>query len=75
MRRPPVDPKGWAGAPEAEIEVTPEMIEAGVGVLYRYDGEGEEYWVETIYRKWRVSCRDAAIRKMQVAIPHKDDET
>jgi hypothetical protein len=34
-----VDSKELAGAPEAEIEVTPEMIEAGVDVIIDYSFE------------------------------------
>jgi len=43
------------GAPEDEIEVTPEMIEAGVAILYGYETDtvGEEYWAETIYKAMR----------------------
>jgi hypothetical protein len=34
---PAVDSKGSAGAPEDEIEITPEMIEAGAIALSGYD--------------------------------------
>jgi hypothetical protein len=35
---PSADPAGLAGAPD-EIEITPEMIEAGVPFLFDYDPE------------------------------------
>ncbi len=36
----------------AEIEVTPEMIEAGASVLYGMETAfaGEEFWAEEVYR-------------------------
>jgi hypothetical protein len=40
-----------AGAPEAEIEITPEMIEAGCRELsrYRYDKSNDEEIVRAIF--------------------------
>ena len=37
---------------KAEIEITPEMIEAGTNVLYRMTTHiaDEEYWAEEVYR-------------------------
>ena len=37
---------------DREIEITPEMIEAGASVLYRMElaFAGEEFWAEEIYR-------------------------
>ena len=36
-----------------EIKVTPDMIEAGVSVLYAFDTtyEGENIWAERIFKK------------------------
>jgi hypothetical protein len=39
-----------AGAPEVEIEITPEMIEAGTGELYQDWGETKEEWATRIFR-------------------------
>jgi hypothetical protein len=41
-----------AGAPEDEIEITPEMIEAGVDVLYQYAPSmaGFDFWAGEIFR-------------------------
>ena len=47
---------GKAGAPEDEIEITPEMIEAGAAILYGYETltRGEEWWAVEVYRSmWR----------------------
>lgn len=40
------------GSDRPEIEVTPEMIEAGASVLYRMETAfaGEEFWAEEVYR-------------------------
>lgn len=37
---------------ELEIEITPEMVEAGASVLYRMEPafHGEEFWAKEIYR-------------------------
>jgi hypothetical protein len=45
---------GGAGAPE--IEITPEMIEAGAAVLCRFETftASEEYWAEEVYRAMRA---------------------
>jgi hypothetical protein len=47
-----------AGAPADEIEITPEMIEAGVAILYGYETltRGEEWWAVEVYRSmWKRS--------------------
>jgi hypothetical protein len=43
---------GEAGAPEAEIEITPEMMEAGVAAFFGYDSRFDppEVAVEEIHR-------------------------
>lgn len=45
---------GSAGAPEIEdeIEITPEMIEAGTAVLFSFETltASEEYWAKRVYR-------------------------
>jgi hypothetical protein len=48
---PAVDSKGSAGAPETEIEITPEMIEAGVIALAEYDSymDNAEHGARTIF--------------------------
>ena len=38
------------GAPGNEIEITPEMIEAGTGELYQDWGETKEEWATRIFR-------------------------
>lgn len=54
---PAVESRGSAGAPETEIEVTPEMIEAGVEESCLYDREDPKSWeVEAVYRAME-SCR------------------
>lgn len=47
----PKDDLGEAGAPAREIEITSEMIEAGLSALshYRYDNSNEEEIVATIF--------------------------
>ena len=47
-----VDSEGSAGAPEAEIEVTPEMIEVGLYALSERDSrlELEEKMIERVFR-------------------------
>jgi hypothetical protein len=47
-----------AGAPEQEIEITPEMIEAGAGVLCGFETEttDETYWARKVY----IAMREAA---------------
>jgi hypothetical protein len=45
------------GAPEIEIEVTPEMIAAGAAVLCRFETftASEAYWAEEVYRAMRAA--------------------
>jgi hypothetical protein len=47
-----------AGAPEQEIEITPEMIEAGACVLCRFETftADEEYWAKEVYRAMRKAA-------------------
>ncbi len=51
----PLSPQGEAGAPE--IEVTPEMVEAGASVLAGFDTTlapcTEGIWAERVYRAMR----------------------
>jgi hypothetical protein len=47
-----------AGAPEIEIEITSEMIEAGAGVLCGFETEttDEMYWAKKVY----IAMREVA---------------
>jgi hypothetical protein len=46
-----VDSKEKTGAPENEIEVTPEMIEAGAAVLCGFETEtaDESFWAKEVF--------------------------
>lgn len=47
-------PVGQAGAPEKEIEITPEMIEAGVIALESFCDSFSDVWlVQAIYNAMR----------------------
>jgi hypothetical protein len=48
-----------AGAPDDEIEITPEMIEAGRSALsrYRYEESNEEKTLAAIFRAMMSSSR------------------
>jgi hypothetical protein len=56
-RRPLTDGYDGDGAPEIEIEVTPEMIAAGAAVLCRFETftASEAYWAEEVYRAMRAA--------------------
>lgn len=50
------------GAPKDEIEITPEMIEAGTEIIVGYDDGflvSDEVWVEQIYRAMRTTYLEA----------------
>jgi hypothetical protein len=44
----------------ADIEITPEMIEAGVAVLYRFERyyHDEDHWAEEVYRAMEEKRRE-----------------
>jgi hypothetical protein len=52
------------GRSTEEIEVTPEMIEAGVSVLCGYETltAGESYWAGEVYRAMRAVAPDFVFR-------------
>ncbi len=54
----PVDPEGSAGAPEHEIEITPEMIEAGMNACMYMNEEPLAEWPE----RGDFSCAERVAR-------------
>ena len=61
---------------ENDIDVTPEMIEAGVAILYGYETEtiGEEYWAEKIYKAMRMAApvQDDAMKRIVQCLTETD---
>ena len=57
-------PTDGAGAPEIEIAITTEMVEAGVGALVSYDTRvmSEEEGVEQIYRAMASKAPRSTLR-------------
>lgn len=62
-------------APELEIEITPEMIEAGASVLCGFNTyySGEEHWAEEVYRAMRALSPEVRGRVHRpVSVAHRD---
>lgn len=62
-----------ARAPEAEIEITPAMTEAGLLAFSEYDDrfEGEEEAVANIYRAMVMAKRPSLIGKLMPHVPRR----
>ena len=54
---------------EAEIEITPAMLAAGVSVLCGYETEtaGEEYWAARVYRAMVLASSSECPKSSQAA--------